>query len=209
MTCKHCGYVNNDNDVYCALCAAKLEKDTVEAAAYAQPVQNDQQAYQPQYQQPQPQYQQPQQPQQQYQQPQPQYQQPQQQYQQQYQQPYVQPVAPQNPGSGLGTASLVLGIISMLLCNPMFICSFIAIICGGVGKKKSKEAGMKNGTATAGITLGMIPIIISTLAVIAYVVIAIFMIATMGFDEFMWTMEEIFEEFFYIIEDVLYEMGIY
>lgn len=194
MTCKHCGYINDGNSGFCAMCGAQLSENTApqpqQQPAYSyedysinEQDFNQQPAYAPQ----QPYAQQP-----------------------YAQQPYyAPPVEPQNPGKGLGIASLVLGIVSFLCCNPLYLFSIIAIICGAIGRKKSKEVDMKNGTATAGLVLGILPIAISVVITVVYIVIAVIMIATMGFDEFMWTMEEFIEEFIYVFEDILYEFGLY
>lgn len=220
MICKHCGYNNEETDAFCAMCGKAVEQEIEETsvltdtqpeyqqeAEYAQTYAQPQQAYAPQ---------QPYAPQQAYT-PQQNYAQPQQAYapQQNYaQQPYyapVQPVVvqPVNPGKGAGIAALVFGIISWILCNPLCSFSLVAVICGSVGRKKSKAADMKNGVATAGLVLGLIPIIITALAVIAAIVTSIVMIATMGVDEFMWMLEDILDEIVWIIEDILYEIGLY
>lgn len=73
-----------------------------------------------------------------------------------YQQP-MQPVTV--PGKGLGVASMVLGIISLVLFCIWYVaipCAIIAVILGGVGASKAKAAGMKNGAATAGIVCSCI-----------------------------------------------------
>ena len=71
------------------------------------------------------------------------------------------PVAPVVPGKGMGVASLVLGIISLVLFCFLPVsmpCGLIAIILGAVGMMKAKQAGMSNGTATAGLVCGCIAI---------------------------------------------------
>ena len=209
MTCKHCGYINDGNSGFCAMCGAQLIAETApqpQQPAYSyEDYSINEQDFNQDFNQQNAYAQQPQQP-----------------YAQQpyAQQPNYAPAEPKNPGQGPGIASLVIGIVSWLCCNPAFLLSIVAIICGAIGRKKSKEAGMKNGTATAGLALGIIPLVISAVIVIVGLVLAGVMIATMGFDEFMWTMEEIIEEFMYmmeealdyltyIIEDIFRELGIY
>lgn len=131
MICPKCGFNCTPGVKFCEKCGTPLE------------------GAQPQYQQPQ--YQQPQYQQPQYQQPQ--YQQPQ--YQQPYQQPYKQSV----PGKGFGIASMVCGIVSLVLFCIWYLsipCAIVAASLGVVGYNKSKNAGFKNGMATAGVVTSVI-----------------------------------------------------
>lgn len=77
-------------------------------------------------------------------------------------QPPFQPYAPYQPpllpGRGLGIASMVLGIVDLVLLFVWFISWFISIPCGILGlifgimaAKKASDAGLHNGMATAGI----------------------------------------------------------
>lgn len=63
------------------------------------------------------------------------------------------------PGVGFGVASMVCGILSLLLscCLPVvpFILSLIAVILGGVGIKKNSGKGM----AIAGLVCGIIALV--------------------------------------------------
>ncbi len=135
MFCKNCGTQNPEGAVVCIKCRAPLT--VAPQPVQPQPVQP--QPVQPVYQQPvQPVYQQPQ-------------------YQQfQYQQPmYPGYPAPAVPAKGLGIASMVLGIISLVLFCIWYLsipCAIIGAALGGVALNKAKEVGMKNGLATAGIT---------------------------------------------------------
>ena len=85
------------------------------------------------------------------------------------------PVAPahaqnsQIPGKGMGIASMVLGIISLLLfCTGWLaiICAIIGTVLGGVSLKKAKNAGVKNGIATAGLVCSLVAL---GLAVVIYI----------------------------------------
>ena len=71
-----------------------------------------------------------------------------------YQQPIQQPE--KQPGSGLATASLVLGILSLVLFMFPFITGILAIIFGGVAKSKGNKSGM----ATAGLVCGIISLVL-------------------------------------------------
>lgn len=62
----------------------------------------------------------------------------------------VQPVPAKQPGKGLAIASMVLGIISMLLYP--YITGTLAIVFAAVAKKKGCTSKM----ATAGLVLGII-----------------------------------------------------
>lgn len=78
----------------------------------------------------------------------------------------VQPQMPaKNPGKGLGVAAMVLGIIGQLLF-PLIL-GILALILGAIGLSKSKNVGMKNGMAVAGIVLGIIAIAFKILMIIA------------------------------------------
>ena len=64
-----------------------------------------------------------------------------------------------NPGKGMGIGALVLGILSLVLWCFWYIsipCSLIGVILGGVGMKKSKDAGMNNGMAVAGLVCSVV-----------------------------------------------------
>lgn len=80
------------------------------------------------------------------------------------------PVAPATvPGKGLGIASMVLGIIALVLfCTSWFAvaCAVVGVVLGGVGLKKAKDAGMKNGMAVAGIVCSVIALAIDIIIII-------------------------------------------
>ena len=70
--------------------------------------------------------------------------------------PYAQPIV---PGKGLGVASMVLGIVSLVLFCIWYLaipCAIIGAALGGVAQSKAKAAGVKNGMAVAGITCSCI-----------------------------------------------------
>lgn len=70
---------------------------------------------------------------------------------------------PQNNGKGFSIASLVLGIVAVVL-SFFGIVSFVGLVCGilsivlsVLGRKKSKLAtGKSSGLATAGLVLGIV-----------------------------------------------------
>lgn len=67
------------------------------------------------------------------------------------------PMAPQN---GMGTASLILGILGLLGCCS-FIFSILAIVFGVQGRKRAAAGQATNGgMATAGMVLGIIGLLI-------------------------------------------------
>ncbi len=191
MFCPQCGHQVDDNVKFCANCGTPIQAPVAapapvvepapvaeEAPAYAEPVApqvpvEPQPAYepapapapqyqpapqyeasQPTYQQPQPTYQQPQPTYQQYQQPQPQY---------QYAQPTYQQPEQDNPGNGMGVASLVLGIIALVFCwIPVFDLFLVvpSLALGIVGKIKSSKANTSNGKAIVGIVLAGIALFV-------------------------------------------------
>lgn len=89
----------------------------------------------------------------------------------------VAPQKPSVPHSGKSTAAMVLGIISLFLClgPASFICSIIATVLGSIAYKKSgKQLGK------AGMTMGIIALVLWALVIIAYIVIFIILPA-LGF----------------------------
>jgi len=74
------------------------------------------------------------------------------------------------PGKGMVTASLVLGIVSLTIGAMYgigFITAIIGLILGIIGKRKAIEVGAPTGTATAGIVLSIIALILSILIIVA------------------------------------------
>ncbi|MCC8111136.1 MAG: hypothetical protein LIO74_05805 [Ruminococcus sp.] len=76
-----------------------------------------------------------------------------------------------NPGSGKATASLVLGIISLIgICSPIIgvVCGIVAIVLSRMSVKESQALGFPaDGKAKAGLILGIIGIAIG---VVNYIV---------------------------------------
>jgi hypothetical protein len=73
------------------------------------------------------------------------------------------------PGKGLGTASMVLGIVALAffwLAYLFFptILAIIGLVLGVVGKKKLIEAGAPTGAATAGIVTSIIALAVTIIA---------------------------------------------
>lgn len=88
-----------------------------------------------------------------------------------YQQPVQQPE--KQPASGLATASLVLGIVSLVLFMFPFITSILAIIFGGVAKSKGNKSGM----ATAGLVCGIISLIVWIILIVVGISAASFAVS--------------------------------
>ena len=143
MFCPKCGAACEDGAKFCPTCGNNMNGAPVQPA-YQQPVYQ-----QPVYQQPaQPVYQQPV------------YQQP------VYQQPLVKPAV---PGKGLGIASMVLGIVSLVMFCAWYLaipCALVGCILGAVALNKAKQAGMKNGMGVAGLTCSLIALAILIIIVI-------------------------------------------
>jgi Na+/melibiose symporter-like transporter len=79
------------------------------------------------------------------------------------------PGGPPRGASGVAIASLVLGIISIVLFCISYVsipCAVLAIVLGALGRSKaaSGEAGGK-GVATAGIVMGVVAIALALLAI--------------------------------------------
>jgi uncharacterized membrane protein len=74
-------------------------------------------------------------------------------------------MAPQN---GMGTASLVLGILGLVCCGSL-IMSVLAIVFGVMGRKKVAAGQATNGgMATAGMILGIVGVVLGILGLIAW-----------------------------------------
>ena len=88
---------------------------------------------------------------------------------------------PQNPSNGMGIASLVLGILSIL--GGLFIIGgllgILAVVFGFIGRGKAKRGEATNGgMAVAGIITGFVGILLTLLVV----VLAVFVATSDGFD---------------------------
>ncbi len=81
------------------------------------------------------------------------------------------PAAPTcTPGIGLAVASMVLGIVSLVLFCFAFLaipCAIIGGALGGISLWKAKKAGVKSGMAVAGITCSCISLGILIILLIA------------------------------------------
>lgn len=73
--------------------------------------------------------------------------------------------------NGLGVASLILGILGIIICEIGFIPALLALILGVSSNKKGK-----NGAAKAGIVLGIIGMVIQIIATVVLIII----ISTVG-----------------------------
>ena len=85
---------------------------------------------------------------------------------------YQPPVAPeQKPSNGLAIASLVLGILSIIM---VFVYAWVGIICAIVGIVLAVVAKKQNpsGLATAGLVLSIIALAICIISIIAVVACA-------------------------------------
>lgn len=78
-----------------------------------------------------------------------------------------QPAAPQN---GLGTAALIMGILS-LFCIPV-IGGVLAIVFGKMGMAKADQGLATNrGAAKAGFILGIIGLVLAVIGFIIYMIV--------------------------------------
>lgn len=96
-----------------------------------------------------------------------------------YQPPiYQQPPRPvENPGKGLGIASLVLGIIGCLLfAFPFYLgffcfaASVVGIVLAAVSMKKSKAVGASTGLAVAGLVVSICGVVVAFVALCIVIV---------------------------------------
>ena len=175
--CIQCGQTLTDETAFCHQCGGNNFEPIAEAGSYQQPPQTDY-------------YQQPPQQIEYYQQPgqQSYYQQPGQQPGQQpyYQQPGQQPYYPQQggtpyqqniPGKGTAVASLVLGIIALVVAwfgwgaVVAIVLSIVGIILG-INARKQLLPDQGRGMATAGMICSIIALAISAIVFVACVICA-------------------------------------
>lgn len=82
-----------------------------------------------------------------------------------------------NPGNSNATASLVLGIVSIIFCMTMIIsliCSIVGLILGISSRKQSVRAGFPPlGNASGGIVCSVIGLVIS-LGILFYFIFALY-----------------------------------
>lgn len=93
---------------------------------------------------------------------------------------YQPPVAPeQKPSNGLAIASLVLGILSIIM---VFVYAWVGIICAIVGIVLAVVAKKQNpsGLATAGLVLSIIALAICIISIIAVVACAGALLGALG-----------------------------
>lgn len=104
------------------------------------------------------------------------------QYQEQYheQQAYAPQFPVTDPGKGLGIASMVVSIVSAVLCNPFGVASIVGLILGIVAKSKSKKAGFSNPFALTGIIIGAIVTGIFVLGIIFVILYYLVIVVLMG-----------------------------
>ncbi|NVN50914.1 DUF4190 domain-containing protein [Mycolicibacterium hippocampi] len=76
------------------------------------------------------------------------------------------PPAPAAPKNGLGTASLVVAIISLFSVVGGVVLGVVAVILGFLGRGRVKRGEANNGgIAMAGIVLGVLSIVVSVVAI--------------------------------------------
>ena len=72
---------------------------------------------------------------------------------------------PKNPGVGFSIASMVLGILSLVPFSGV-VTAIVGLVLGVVGKKKSNDAGMPSGMATAGIICSLVGLTLGVICTI-------------------------------------------
>jgi hypothetical protein len=78
---------------------------------------------------------------------------------------------PPGPGAavatnGFATASLVLGIIGLVMFWAVwvpFVLGILAIVFGAIGRSRAKQGAPNGGLATAGLVLGIVSLVIAVL----------------------------------------------
>ncbi len=84
------------------------------------------------------------------------------------------PVPPVRPTNGYATASLVLGIVSVVLCWTIWggiVLGVLAVVFGALGIGRTKTGVPGKGMAVAGIVLGIVGIVGAILMVVFFVAV--------------------------------------
>ncbi len=85
----------------------------------------------------------------------------------------VRAKAPTVPGKGLGIASMILGILSIvgLCCTAVGGAPFsiAGLVTGIIGMKQAKESGLKNGMALAGVICSVISLALLLVGAVLYI----------------------------------------
>lgn len=74
------------------------------------------------------------------------------------------------PSNGMAVASLVLGILTVVLSWTVWlawILGVLAIVFGAIGRGKARQGAPNGGMATAGLILGIVGFVLSILIVVA------------------------------------------
>ena len=145
--CNNCGSQMPDEAVSCTVCGAPLTASQPQQPYQQQPYQ--QQPYQQPYQQ--------------------------QAYQQPYQaQPYQQqPMYVDNGASGKATASLVLGILSLIICGLGLPLGIIGLVLGVQARNAMPEGTPDRGKATAGMVMSIIACVWGAIAIVCTICSAV------------------------------------
>ncbi len=83
-----------------------------------------------------------------------------------YQQGPGGPYNQKPPGQGMSVASMVLGIVSLVIPYGGLATAIVGLVLGVMGKKKNAEVGAPAGMATAGIVCSIIGLAGSVLLVV-------------------------------------------
>ena len=97
--------------------------------------------------------------------------------------PQLPPAAPAMPGApavpvktnGLAVASLVLGILSLLLfftVVPPFILGILAVVFGAIGISRANQGAGGKGMAVAGLVCGALGVVVAILFIALFVSVA-------------------------------------
>ena len=84
-------------------------------------------------------------------------------------QPGYAPAPPKPPGFGLGIASMICGILALLICYvpwvniASLVLSIVGLVLAIMAKKKNAEVGAPPGMATAGLVTSIIALVISAI----------------------------------------------
>lgn len=87
---------------------------------------------------------------------------------------YEEPAVEPKKTDGMGIASMVLGIVSLVCCNPSGLFAIVGLVLGIISSKNAKKNGEKSPFALAGIITCAIALAVFILSLIGVIIYWVF-----------------------------------